>query len=210
MAASSPTTEISNEGQTASSIRKTASPVLPAVGALPLSPALAYSGAVLSGLLYWLAFAGMNVWPLAFVAWVPLLIAMHRQTTQRATLLGLVAGLTMNVAGFYWLQKMLETFSGFPGPICFLCVLIVCGYQGGRIALMGWLYGRASARGWPAGLVILAAFVTSELVYPLLFPWYYAATVHQVPALVQVAEMGGPILVGVVCSSLSMSRSPSC
>jgi apolipoprotein N-acyltransferase len=159
---------------------------------------LAYTGALLSGLLYFLAFGGMDVWPLAFVAWVPLVVSMRGQTTRRATLLGWLSGLTMNMTGFFWLQKFLQTFSGFPAPVCFLFVLIVCAYQGGRVGLLGWLYGRAAARGWSAPLVFGAAFVASELVYPLLFPWYYAATVHQVPALTQVAELGGPILVGLV------------
>ncbi|HEY6459190.1 MAG TPA: apolipoprotein N-acyltransferase, partial [Polyangiaceae bacterium] len=75
---------------------------------------------------------------------------------------------------------------------------VVCAYQGGRIGLLGWLYGRATARGWPAALVFAAAFAASELLYPLLFPWYYAATVHQVPVFTQLADVGGPILVGLV------------
>ncbi|HEY8042280.1 MAG TPA: apolipoprotein N-acyltransferase [Polyangiaceae bacterium] len=179
--------------------------VLPALGALPLPAPLAYAGALLSGLLYWLAFAGMDVWPLAFVAWVPLLVAMHRQTTRRAALLGWLAGVTMNVAGFFWLQTMLMTFSGFPAVVCFFFVLVVCGYQGGRIALLGWLYGRATARGWPAAWVFAAAFAASELFYPLLFPWYYAATVHQVPVLTQLADVGGPILVGLVLVSANLA-----
>jgi apolipoprotein N-acyltransferase len=147
----------------------------------------------------------MDVWPLSFVAWVPLVVAMHRQPARRALLLGWLAGLTMNVAGFFWLQNMLMTFSGFPAPICFLFVLIVCGYQGGRIGLMGWLYARASARGWPAALVFAAAFAASELLYPLLFPWYYAATVHQIPALTQLADVGGPILVGLVLVAANLA-----
>jgi apolipoprotein N-acyltransferase len=184
--------------QPAGAARSRAQPVLPALGTLPLPPPLAYSGAFLSGLLYWLAFAGMDVWPLAFVAWVPLIVAMHRQTARTAMLLGWLAGVTMNVAGFFWLQTMLRTFSGFPAPVCFLFVLIVCAYQGGRIGFLGWMSGRASARGWPSRLVFAAAFAASELLYPLLFPWYYAATVHQVAVLTQLAEVGGPILVGLV------------
>jgi apolipoprotein N-acyltransferase len=172
--------------------------VLPALGALPLWWPLAYAGALLSGLLYWLAFAGMDVWPLAFVAWVPLIVSMHRQTVRRATLLGWVAGVSMNVFGFYWLEGMLKTFSGFNVVICSFFVLVVCGYQGARIAMLGWLYGRASARGWPAPIVFAAAFAASELFYPLLFPWFYAATVHQVPVLTQTGDLGGPILVGLV------------
>jgi apolipoprotein N-acyltransferase len=179
--------------------------VLPPAGKLPLPPKLAYAGALLCGLLYWLAFAGMDVWPLAFVAWVPLLVAMHRQTARRAMLLGWLAGTTMNVCGFFWLQNMLRTFSGFPAPICFLFVLVVCGYQGGRVGLMGWLYGRASARGWPAPAVFAAAFAASELIYPLLFPWYYAATVHQIPVLIQLGDVGGPILVGLVLVAVNLA-----
>ena len=179
-------------------------PPLPPVGALPLPGPMAYAGAVLSGLLYWLAFAGMDVWPCAFVAWVPLLVAMHRQTARRAMLLGWLAGLTMNVCGFIWLQEMLRTFSGFPPALCFLFVLIVCAYQGGRIGLMGWLYGRSTARGWPGPLVFAAAFAASELIYPLLFPWYYAATVHQVPLLTQLGDVGGPILVGLVLVAVNL------
>lgn len=186
---------------TADEAPKRASPstlVLPAQGLLPLSAPAAYGAAVASGLLYWLAFPGVDFWPLTFVAWVPLLVAMHRQRTRRAVLLGWTAGLTMNVAGFFWLQKMLETFSGFPAPICFFFVLVVCAYQGGRIALLGWIYGRATARGWPSSLVFVGAFIASELVYPLLFPWYYGATVHGVPVLTQLAEIGGPVAVGVM------------
>ncbi|MGD0677044.1 MAG: apolipoprotein N-acyltransferase [Polyangiaceae bacterium] len=171
--------------------------VLPRAGALPLSPPLAFGGAVLSGILYWLAFPGVDAWPLAFVAWVPLIVAMHRQPTSRALQIGWVAGITMNVGGFAWLQPFLRTFSGFPLPVCLLFSLIICAYQGGRIALLGWLYGRGTARGrpWPATFAL--AFVASELLFPLLFPWYYAATVHSVPALVQLADIGGPILVGL-------------
>ncbi|HEY3822590.1 MAG TPA: apolipoprotein N-acyltransferase [Polyangiaceae bacterium] len=179
--------------------------VLPPAGALPLSWPLAYLGAFLSGLLYWLAFAGMDVWPLAFVAWVPLLVAMHRQPTRRAAGLGWVTGITMNVFGFFWLENMLRTFSGFPAVVCFFFVLVVCSYQGGRIAFLGWLYGRATARGWPAGWVFAAAFAASELLYPLLFPWYYAATVHQVPVLTQLGDVGGPILVGLVLVAVNLA-----
>src|SRR6185436_3947285 len=53
--------------------------------------------------------------------------------------------------------------------------------------------------------VLLLAFAASELVYPLLFPWYFAASVHQVPALSQLAELGGPYIVGLVLAAPSLS-----
>jgi apolipoprotein N-acyltransferase len=167
-----------------------------------LPAGLAYAGAVLSGLLYWLSFPGKEdtLWHglLAFVAFVPMWIALQGQAPKRATWIGVVTGATMNLAGFYWLLDMLETFSGFPGPICMIFVVLVCAYQGGRLGLMGWLYARGAARGWPRAPLFVGAFAASELLYPLLFPWYFAATAHNLPALSQTAELGGPILVGSV------------
>ncbi len=174
-------------------------------GVLPLSTPMAYGAAVASGLLYWLAFPGMEVWPVAFVAWVPLLVAMYGQTPRRAMLLGWVAGITMNVAGFWWLQGMLSTFSGFPAPLCFLFLLIVCAFQGARIGFQGWLYGRAVARGWPHAPVFAAVVRGRELLYPVLFLWYFAATVHQVPLLSQLADVGGPIVVGLVLVAANLA-----
>jgi apolipoprotein N-acyltransferase len=193
------------EGKTAKTTTKPAAkPRAPAPPAL-LSWRLSLAGAAVSGLLYWNAFAGMDVWPLTFVAFVPLWIALQRQTPKRGFVLGALAGATMNVFGFYWLMNMLQTFSGFPSYLCAFFVLVVCTYQGTRIGALGWLYARATSRGWPAIPVFVAAFVASELVYPLLFPWYYAATVHQVPLLTQTAEIGGPVLVGLVLLGVNLA-----
>ena len=163
---------------------------------------LAELGAIVSGVLYFVAFAGIDLWPLTFV---PLYVWLAGQTPKRATWLGFLTGLAMNLGGFYWLVEMLKTFSGFPTALCLLFTLIVSAYQGGRLALMGWLYGRATVRGWPAPIVFGAAFVASELAFPVLFPWYYAATVHKVPVLMQLAEIGGPILVGLVLVAVNLA-----
>ncbi len=172
---------------------------------LPRLPAIAC--AVLSGLLYWLAFPGKDVWPLAFLAFLPLFVAMHGRTPKGAFGMGLVAGLTMNLAGFSWLTTMLKTFSGFPLPLCLLFVVIICAYQGTRIGLMGWFYGRASQRGWNPTLVAFGSFVASELLgaYLMLFPWYFGATMVKAPVFSQVADLGGPILIGVLVLAPSVA-----
>ncbi len=175
------------------------------VARFPLTAPMAFAAAVLSGLLYFLAFAGMDIWPLAFVAFVPLCLALEGQAPKRAAWLGLVTGATMNLAGFYWLIDMLKTFSGFPTALCLVFDIIICSYQGGRLALMGWLYARLAQRGFRPAPVLLVAFAASELLYPLLFPWYFAATVHGQPALTQIADLGGPILVGVVLLGVNLA-----
>lgn len=166
---------------------------------------LAEAGAILSGILYFVSFAGFDQWWLSFVCLVPLYVSLHGQPTRRAVWLSFLTGLAMNLGGFYWLLNMLKTFSGFPTALCLVFVVIICAYQALRLAFMGWLYGRAANRGWPVPVVFAAAFATSELVFPLLFPWYYAATVHNVPVLMQLAELGGPILVGVMLVAVNMA-----
>jgi len=158
----------------------------------------AYGFAFLTGFLYFLSFPGIDIWPLSFIALAPLIIALRGQSVRRATGLGWVAGFTMTMFGFYWLLDMLKVFSGFPVPLCALFMALLCGYQAGRIALCGLLYGLTERRGWPASLAFVGAFAASELLYPLLFPWYFGATVHNAPVLLQTADLGGPILVGLV------------
>jgi apolipoprotein N-acyltransferase len=164
--------------------------------------------AVLSGLLYFLAFPGIDLWPLAFVALVPLILALRGQKPKHALLFGWLSGFTMTMLGFYWLLEMLQTFSGFPLPLCALFMALLSAYQAGRIALLGWVYARVEARGWPAAPAFLLVFAASEQIYPLLFPWSYAATVHQLPALIQLAEIGGPILVALplVAANLAVAE----
>jgi apolipoprotein N-acyltransferase len=106
-------------------------------------------------------------------------------------------GVVCGVFGFYWLLNMLQTFSGFPAWICALFMLILCAYQAGLFALLGWLYARGVQRGWASGVVFAVAFVASETVYPLLFPFTFGATMHEVYPIVQMAELGGPILVAL-------------
>ena len=163
----------------------------------PLAPQPSLALAVLCGLLYFAAFPGCDVWPVAFIAWVPLLVALHRQTPRRAAATSWAAGVVMILLGFHWLLGMLETFSGFPTAACALIMLLLCMFLAGRTALMGWLYARANELGWHPRLTIFPAFIASELIYPVLFHWYFGATVHQVPVLTQVAELGNPIAVGL-------------
>jgi apolipoprotein N-acyltransferase len=179
---------------TAPVVRKKAAPIDDA----PVRGAMAYLGAFLAGGAYFLAFAGFDVWPLAFVALVPFRVVLERAPVKRATLLGLTCGFAMNASGFYWLLGMLRTFSGFGWALCGVFFAILCAYQAGRFAMVGWLFARARARGWNASLVFIGAFAASELLFPLLFPWYYAACIHKLPLLLQCADLGGPILVGAI------------
>jgi len=173
-----------------------------AVFPLPLKWALPLAAA--TAVLYFIAFPGViDWWPTSLVTWPALFLALRGQTVRRATLIGLFSGFIMSWEGFWWLNEMLKNFSGFNVALCALFTTILCTYQAGRYAFLGWLYARATKRGWNGSLVMAAAFVASEQLFPLLFPWYFADCVHNTPIFAQVADLGGPVF----CSLLLLGTS---
>jgi apolipoprotein N-acyltransferase len=153
---------------------------------------------------YALALPGRDLWPLAFVAFVPLALALRGQPPGRAVGIAMAGGFVGICIGFSWLLGTLEVFGRLPRPLAVLAMGALCLYQSGRFGLWAWLAARATRHGWPAWTSFVLAFVASELLYPLLFPWYLAVTVHPIVPLIQVAELGGPILVGLVVLSASV------
>jgi apolipoprotein N-acyltransferase len=158
-----------------------------------------YLAGALSGLLYYASFPGLDLWPLAFVAWVPWLVALERATPGLAFRSGLLMGLVASMFGFYWLLEMLQTFSGFGLPLCLVFMFVLCLYQAVGFGLLGWLYARArqSVIHPPAGLGFVLAFAASETVWPMLFPFTFAGSAVPQPVLIQVADLGGTLLVAL-------------
>jgi len=196
----------SKSGDVAKSAKRQPATAADEAAARPLDAAPAYGLAALTGMMMVVAFAGVDIWPLAFITWVPFILAVRGQSVKRATALGAVAGFFQVMIGFYWLTPMLQIFSGFPLPLCLLFAGLLSAYQGCRIALCGWLYARCATRGgWHHGLALAGAFAASELLWPLLFPWYFAGCVHNAPIFMQTAELGGPILVSLVLLSCNLA-----
>src|SRR3954470_10029290 len=124
--------------------------------------AVRYALAALSGALYFLGFAGFDLWPLAFVALVPMLWALDPRTPMRyrdLVGLGLCFGFVTNVGGYYWIVNTLEDFSGFPFPVCVLFATLVWLYQASALLCFSLLYRRARRAGFDTAVSACAAMV---------------------------------------------------
>jgi apolipoprotein N-acyltransferase len=162
---------------------------------------------IFSAVLSFLAFPGFDVWPLAFVCLVPLFFALDwspRLTNKQAIICSIAFGFTGMWGGYYWVVTMLQDFSGFPLIVCILFASLLNLAQGGMLALMAWLYWRLRGRGWWPILAAPAAHAASELVYPMLFPYYYANHLHDLPIFIQIADLGGPLLVTAFVSTFNV------
>ncbi len=152
--------------------------------------------AVVSGLLLWLGFAGKEIHLAAMISMAPLLIAIRGRTGWNAFRTGWLMGFVGTAGGFWWITGMLQTFSGFPMPLCILFSSLLWASTGFAFGVLAWLVSRADARNVPRLVSVPLAFAAVELTIPALFPWYLAASLHDVPVMIQTADLGGPMLIG--------------
>jgi apolipoprotein N-acyltransferase len=168
---------------------------------MQISTPARYLLAALSGTLYFLGFAGFGIWPLSFVALLPILFALDPAASpsplpgKHLFGMGLLFGLVTNLGGYYWLGETLQRFSGFPFAICMLIASIVFTYQGGVLVLFAWLFRRLREFGWGVALAASTAMCLGDWIFPRLFPHYFGNSLHSLPLVIQVADLGGPVLV---------------
>lgn len=168
------------------------------MGPKALSMRAAMGLAAIAGGLYFAGVPGVGAWPLALVAHAPLIVALRGQSPKRGAAVGFVFGLAVSATVFSWLFSTLQRFSKQGILVCALLTALLWTYQAGRGALAGWLSARAEERGYPSSVAFVIAYVTSELLYPQLFPWFFALAVADAPILLQTADLGGPYMVSLV------------
>lgn len=157
----------------------------------------AYGLLLLSAVLMFLGFAGFGVWPLAFCGMVPALFVFDADPKPigwkffwRALFFGYIA----YYGGFYWVVNTIVDFGGFPYPLALAFASIYFLYQAIEFVFVLWLWRRARERGFNATASLVAAYLTAETVFPMLFDHYYGNSFHMLPVVVQVADLGGPML----------------
>lgn len=138
-----------------------------------------------------LCFLRFALWPLAWVAFTPIVLAIRRAENARAAAwTGFVVGVVTNVPAFYWLVGTIHRFGGFPLWLSVLFYAVLSVYS----ALQFVVFALAVRRGGlgPLALGPPLVWVALELVYPNLFPWRLANCQLEVPPLLQIGELTGP------------------
>jgi apolipoprotein N-acyltransferase len=148
----------------------------------------------LGGALWFLSCADFDVWPLAWVAMIPIFWAMEDKRPRAALYYAWVAGLVANAGGFYWIVGLLMRFARLPYVAAIPLYLLLCAYQAVVFALFGYCVNLVRRR-QDVGLLWLAPviMVALELVVPFVFPWYLAITQAWVVPVIQIADVTGPL-----------------
>jgi apolipoprotein N-acyltransferase len=151
-----------------------------------------FSGGGLTGCLLALAYPNFGMWPLVFVALVPLLLAIHAAPRRDRFFAGLLAGSILNAYLFHWLHFTLVDMSGLSTAISAAVTAAFAVASGLALALFALLVeplARRSGRGWI--LVLTTGFVVIEWGFPHLFPYSIASPLYRAPLFVQVADITG-------------------
>lgn len=148
--------------------------------------------AALGGVLYVLSFPGVDQFYLAFIAFVPTLIAARGASVRRAVWLGAVTGFVSHLGGYYWVVHLLREFAYLPVPAAVLGWLLVCVGQGASfgvgVGLARWLNLRT---GWPWAVTLAVGLTAMDFLYPLLFPSFIANTMGGWLPMMQTADLWG-------------------
>lgn len=158
----------------------------------------------LTGIIYCLSFPGFDQWYLVWISFIPLLYVIEKANSSKQVLLaGFVMGFSGNSLGYYWLPYTIHVFGGFNYPLTYLFFFVLISYQAlffSAFSYLVWKSSRLKLRfkdyelKLPLWFVTPSIMVILEFIYPLLFPIYVANTLHPVPLLIQIVDIGGPLL----------------
>jgi len=137
------------------------------------------------------------LFPLAWVAFVPLFYAIDRAASlRRAILYGWLMGLVAHLIGFHWLTYTISVFGGFPFAGSVIVFVLYAALQAIALALFALLV-RMIGLG-PMMIFPALFWVSLEFLFPLLFPWYIANSQVAFLWLIQTADLVGPYGTGFI------------
>ena len=150
---------------------------------------------LLAGALLFLAVPSYGLWPLMWIAAVPeIYVARVAATPKRAFLYGWLTGAVAHTGGFYWMDGLLERFGHMPPIEALPIMALLIAYQGLAFGFFSWGVRRAWDRtGAPLVLLAPLVMVAVELLMPQIFPYYLAISQAFVPAVIQIADVTGPL-----------------
>ena len=157
-----------------------------------------------SGVLFALAFPAYAIGWLAFIALVPLLIAIVRaRSTWEAFFQGWLSQTTAWLVMVPWVVKVMSRYGGVPtsiGVLLLVAMTLILGAYGGLFAFL--VRRMRLGLAFLPWLLVPAAWAAVEYARTYLlsgFPWNLIATaIVDYPSLIQIDRFGGPYFVGAL------------
>jgi apolipoprotein N-acyltransferase len=161
--------------------------------------------ALLTGLLVTLSLPTTEIWPLAFVAWIPLLLAVRGRSRWQRFRLGWLTGFVIHTAMFRWIPFTMVEMTGMPEVLGLAMCLLYGLWHGLMVGLFAMLLEpirTTCEEKAPALSVVMVGvlFAGIEWIYPVIFPWTIGAAVQEVEFIAHplLSLQGAPLLSAVI------------
>jgi len=122
---------------------------------------------------------------------------------RRSAALGFVFGWVAYAGGYHWLWRLIGVFFGGNLLLGAAVWLADSAWFAMRFALYAALYALVRRRGWPVAAAGVAPLLAVEWVYPLLFPVHLGHALMELPVAIQIADLGGPLLMTSVLALIN-------
>jgi apolipoprotein N-acyltransferase len=161
--------------------------------------------AAAGGALHFLGFVGFGVWPLALICLAPLWQALEERRGQIlvSALLGFTFGWVAYAGGYHWLWRIVDVFLNGDVVLGGILWLADSSWFALRYALYAALYCLVRRRGWPVALAGVPSLLVIEWLYPALFPVYFGHALVEQITLIQISDLGGPLLLSAFAALLN-------
>jgi apolipoprotein N-acyltransferase len=175
------------------------------------SPIAGYGLALCSALFIFLSIPKVDWWPLAWIAFVPVMIALHDAgrsgTLLRVCLVSLAFGFLSGVAKVYWIMETVMNYGGLNAALGLVSMAGVAMVEGLYAFLFGICVARTSWKSPLFPLFAAALWTALEYIQTYLFtgfPWELLGySQYQVLPVIQIAQYTGVYGVGFLVMLLN-------
>ncbi|NUO82570.1 apolipoprotein N-acyltransferase [candidate division KSB1 bacterium] len=153
--------------------------------------------AFVGGCLGFLSFPEINWTFLIVIAYVPYFwLLNHCEGVKETVWYAWLYSAVMTLGGFFWIAHTAIEFGGLPWFAAYPILLLYAAVGSINLAVTGGLVAvlrKKLSMQWQA-LWVTAVFVALEAFFPKLFYWYAGNAIYQVIPFIQIADLGGAIL----------------
>ncbi len=152
--------------------------------------------ALISGALFVPGFPPFDLYPIAWIAIVPLLMALQGKNLKSSFLIGLLTGFVYFAGTMYWVFNSMYSYGNIPAGLCVLFVILLCTILGAYVGLFSLLYRYVSSKSpVPAFITVPVIWVSLEFVRTYAFsglPWSSLGySQYKFLPLIQIADITG-------------------
>jgi apolipoprotein N-acyltransferase len=134
------------------------------------------------------------LWPLGWIALVPLFLALRHTSPGRAFVLGWWTEAVITWLGFYWLVGTMVRYGAISLPVSLLFFAVIGFGCGVRLGIFAWWLRFAAlnpAPWWYRLALPACTYVALDYLFPRVFPWYLGFLQYPAKPLIQIADVTG-------------------